>query len=74
MPFNSTIPGTPPTPEEQKLIQMDERIDNFIFGKMSLSEEKQFLEDCKHNKTLRERARIVALLAKAIREINPLDI
>lgn len=28
---------------------MEERINNFTFVKMSLSEEKQFLENCKHN-------------------------
>ena len=52
---------------EQDIIKMDERIDGFLKGNMSMEEEHQFLSDLKTNKSLRERAHITALLAKALK-------
>ena len=52
---------------EQDTINMDERIDAFLKGNMSIEDEYQFLSDLKTNKSLRERAHITALLAKALK-------
>ena len=52
---------------EQDNIKMDERIDAFLKGNMSMEEEHQFLLDLKTNKSLRERAHITALLATALK-------
>ena len=55
------------TAEEQRLIAIDDRIDSFIMGNMSAEEELQFMKDCKENEELRERAYMVGLLVKVIR-------
>ena len=53
---------------EQKLIEIDDRIDSYIKGEMSFEEEKKFLSDCRVDVKLRERAYMVALLAKSLRQ------
>ena len=55
------------TERERKLIEIDERIDSYLRGEMSYEEEKKFLADCRVDAKLRERAYIVALLAKSLR-------
>jgi hypothetical protein len=52
---------------EQDTIKMDERIDDFLKGRMSMEEEHQFLSDLKSNKILRERAHITALLVESLK-------
>lgn len=52
---------------EQDNTKMDERIDDFLKGRMSMEEEHQFLSDLKSNKSLRERAHLTALVAKALK-------
>ena len=56
------------TAEEQRLIDMDDRIDSFLRGQMTKEEESQFLSDCKENKELKERAYLTALLAKSLKQ------
>lgn len=51
----------------EREIAMYDRIDDFIFGKMSKDEEDQFIADCKVDKDLHDRAKSVALLVKIIR-------
>ena len=53
--------------EEQRLIDMDERIDSYLRGQMTKEEESQFISDCKNNTELKERAYITALLAKSLK-------
>ena len=62
------INTAPPTPEELRLMAMDDRIDNFIFGRMTEEEEKQFLSDCKNNKELKHRAYLTALMIKGLKK------
>jgi hypothetical protein len=56
------------TAEEQRLIEMDERIDSYLRGQMTYEEENQFLSECKENKELKERAYMIALLAKSLKK------
>lgn len=49
------------------LIAMDDRIDSYLRGQLSYEEEKTFLAECKTNPTLKERAYLTALLAKALK-------
>ena len=56
--------------EEQRLIDMDERIDSYLRGQMTKEEESQFISDCEKNKELKERAYLTALLAKSLRTNN----
>ena len=58
------------TAEEQRLIEMDERIDAYLRGQMTYEEENQFLSECKENKELKERAYMTALLTKSLRTNN----
>ena len=58
------------TAEEQKTIDMDERIDSYLKGQMTKEEESQFISDCKENKELKERAYLTALLAKSLKREN----
>ena len=53
--------------EEQRLIDMDERIDSYLRGQMTKEEESQFISDCKNNSELKERAYLTALLIKTIK-------
>lgn len=53
--------------EEQRLIDMDERIDSYLRGQMTKEEESQFISDCENDKELKERAYITALLAKSLK-------
>jgi hypothetical protein len=55
-----------PTPEEKRLIAIDDRIDNYLFGRMTKEEEQTFLSDCKTDNELRHRAYMTALMVKAI--------
>ena len=55
------------TAEEQRFIDMDERIDSYLRGQMTKEEESQFISDCENNKELKERAYMTALLVKAIK-------
>lgn len=55
------------TVEEQKAIDMDERIDSYLRGQMTKEEESQFISDCENNIELKERAYLTALLVKAIK-------
>lgn len=55
--------------EERKLIEMDDRIDDYILGKMTPEEEQIFLSDCKENPELKHRAYMTALMVKGIRNI-----
>ena len=54
--------------EEQRLIDMDDRIDSYLRGQMTKEEESQFISDCENNIELKERAYITALLAKSLRQ------
>ena len=56
------------TAKAKKLLAMDDRIDAYLKGQMTLYEERQFLNECKENKELRERAIMIALLAKALKD------
>lgn len=48
----------------------EERIDNFILGKMSNKEEKEFLSECKTNSTLRKEAITIAYLVKGLKKLH----
>lgn len=61
------------TEEEKRLIAMDDRIDNYIRGKMSPGEERSFLEDCHKDPELKERAHMIALLVKALKHMDNND-
>lgn len=54
--------------EEQRLIDMDDRIDSFLRGQMTKEEESQFLSDCKSNPELMDRAYMTALLTKSLKK------
>ena len=54
--------------KEQRLIDMDDRIDSYLRGQMTKEEESQFISDCENNIELKERAYITALLAKSLRQ------
>lgn len=58
------------TAEEQKTIDMDERIASYLRGQMTKEEESQFISDCENNIELKERAYITALLVKLLRTNN----
>ena len=60
-------PVAPPTQEELKDMEMEDRIDDFILGRMTKGEEAMFLSDCKTDPELRHRAYMTALLVKVIR-------
>lgn len=62
------ISTAPPTKEELRLMEIDDKIDNYIFGRMTAEEEKSFLEECKTNDEIRHRAKIIALLVNSIRK------
>lgn len=64
------IDVTPATPEEQRFMAMDDRIDSYLRGQMTKEEESQFLSECKENIELKERAYLAALLFKAIKSNN----
>lgn len=57
-----------PTPEEERLIEIDDRIDKYIRGELTQDESLQFLKDCQSNPELKERAIAIAYLVKAIRK------
>ena len=63
-----TIQDSNVTVEDQKLIDMDDRIDSYLRGQMTKEEESQFLSDCENNSELRERAYLTALLAKSLKQ------
>jgi hypothetical protein len=52
--------------EEQRLIDMDDRIDSYLRGQMTKEEESAFIADCENNRELKERAYLTALLAKVL--------
>ena len=54
--------------EEQRLIDMDGRIDSYLRGQMTKEEESQFISDCENNRELKERAYLTALLAKSLKK------
>ena len=58
------------TAEEQRLMEMDDRIDAFLRGQMTKEEEHRFLSECKENNELKERAYMVALLVKSLKANN----
>lgn len=53
--------------EEQHLIDMDDRIDSYILGKMTPEEEESFIADCKSNPELKKRALFTAMLVKSLK-------
>jgi hypothetical protein len=57
-----------PTPEEERLIAIDDRIDRFLKGQMTDEESTQFILDCKSNPELKERAVTTTYLVKALRQ------
>jgi hypothetical protein len=65
--MDMTIQDSNVTVEEQRLIDMDDRIDSYLRGQMTKEEESQFLSDCENNSELRERAYLTALLAKSLK-------
>ena len=56
------------TAEEQRLIDMDDRIDSYLRGQMTKEEESQFISDCENNRELKERAYLTALLVKSLKD------
>lgn len=56
--------------EEQRLIEIQDRIDAYLMGHMTKEEEHQFLSECKENEELREMAYTTALLAKSLKASN----
>ena len=56
------------TAKAKRLLAMDDRIDAYLRGQMTKEEEHQFLLDCENDKELKERAVMIALLAKALRK------
>ena len=56
------------TAEEQRLMDMDDRIDSYLRGQMTKEEESQFISDYENNRELKERAYITALLAKSLKD------
>lgn len=63
-----TIQDSNVTAEEQRLIDIDDRIDSYLRGQMTKEEESQFISDCENNRELKERAYITALLAKSLKD------
>ena len=61
-----TIQDSNVTAEEQRLIDMDDRIDSYLRGQMTKEEESQFISDCENNRELKERAYLTALLTKVL--------
>ena len=57
-----------PTSEEERLMEMDDRIDKYIRGELTEEESAQFIKDCKSNPELKERAIAIAYLVKAIKK------
>lgn len=55
---------------ESKLIADDERIECYLKGRMTPTEESQFVELLKSDKELRERAKIQAQLIQAMRHVD----
>ena len=53
---------------EQQLMEMDDRIDSYLRGQMTKEKESQFISDCENNRELKERAYIMALLAKSLKQ------
>lgn len=62
-----TIQDSNVTAEEQRLIDMDNRIDSYLRGQMTKEEEGQFISDCKNNRELKERACLTTLLTKSLK-------
>lgn len=62
-----TIQDSNVTADEQRLIDMDDRIDSYLRGQMTKEEESQFISDCKNDRELKERTYMTALLVKAIK-------
>ena len=62
-----TIQDSNVTAEEQRLIDMDDRIDSYLRGQMTKEEEGQFISDCKNNRELKERACLTVLLTKSLK-------
>ena len=58
------------TAEEQRLIDMNDRIDSYLRGQMTKEEESQFLSDCNENTELKDRAIATAYLAKALKSVK----
>ncbi len=57
-----------PTSEEERLMEMDDKIDKYIKGELTEEESAQFIKDCKSNPELKERAIAIAYLVKAIKK------
>lgn len=55
---------------ESKLIADDERIERYLKGQMTPTEESQFVELLRSDKDLRERAKIQAQLIQAMRRVD----
>lgn len=55
---------------ESKLIADDERIERYLKGQMTPTEESQFVELLRSDKELRERAKIQAQLIQAMRRVD----
>ena len=68
--FTFTASDEAATPEEQRLMVIDDRINSYLRGQMTKEEESQFISDCKNNKELKERAYITALLTKSLKQKN----
>jgi len=49
---------------------MEERIDDYIRGRMTPEEEQKFLADCKSNPELKEQAIMTAYLVKALNQLH----
>ena len=54
--------------EIHRFEEIDERIELFLKGKMNLTEAESFKLELKDNKELRNRAKVVALMVKAMKE------
>ena len=59
-------------PKIAKAILQEQRIDDYITGKMSPEQEQQFLNECRENKELREQAVLTAMMVKAIKTLGRL--
>lgn len=57
-----------PTPEEERLMAMDDKIDRYIKGQMTKEESAQFLSDCQADLELRHRAIAIAYLVKGLKK------
>lgn len=56
----------PLTEEEQMLMEIDDRIDDYLKGRMLPEEELAFIQDCHADEELKHRAYTTALLVKAL--------